>query len=44
MIMPDSLCLIEKGKQGNMHSHFLKFYLVLILQEIKAFQMVEIRE
>lgn len=44
MIMPDSLCLTEKGRQGNMHSHFLKFYLVLILQGIKAFQMVEVRE
>jgi len=44
MIMPDSLCLIKKGKQGNMQSHFLKFYLVLILQGIKAFQTVEVRE
>lgn len=44
MIMPDSLCLAEKGTQGNMHSHSLKFYLVLILQGIKAFQMVEVRE
>lgn len=44
MIMPDSLCLTERGRQGNMHSHFLKFYLVLILQGTKALQMVEVRE
>lgn len=44
MITPDSSRLTEKGRQGNMHSHFLEFYLVLILQGIKAFEMVGVRE
>lgn len=44
MITPESPCLTEKGRQGNMHSDFLEFYLVLILQGIKAFEMVGVRE